>query len=117
MTRIRQPQQADGLYDPRYEHDACGVAVVARLDNRPSNEVVRLGIEAVATLEASFEMKNITLDTTIFPLHRQVWPEVTEPSNLRLSSPPRFPQRLRVSASVALSNPKMILNCKTKYFA
>ena len=51
MTRIRQPQQADGLYDPRYEHDACGVAVVARLDNRPSHEVVRLGIEAVANLE------------------------------------------------------------------
>jgi glutamate synthase domain-containing protein 2/glutamate synthase domain-containing protein 1/glutamate synthase domain-containing protein 3 len=51
MTRIRQPQQADGLYDPRYEHDACGVAVVARLDNRPTNEVVALGIEAVANLE------------------------------------------------------------------
>ncbi|HEY7968163.1 MAG TPA: glutamate synthase large subunit, partial [Solirubrobacteraceae bacterium] len=51
MTRIRQPQQADGLYDQRYEHDACGVAVVARLDNRPSHEVVRLGIEAVANLE------------------------------------------------------------------
>ena len=43
MTRIRQPQQADGLYDPRYEHDACGVAVVARLDNVPSHEVVALG--------------------------------------------------------------------------
>src|SRR5580698_3969804 len=51
MTRIRQPQQADGLYDPRYEHDACGIAVVARLDNRPSNEVVRLAIEALANLE------------------------------------------------------------------
>jgi len=51
MTSIRQPQQADGLYDPRYEHDACGVAVVARLDNRPTNEVVALGIEAVANLE------------------------------------------------------------------
>src|SRR5580704_2974692 len=51
MTRIRQPQQADGLYDPRYEHDACGVAVVARLDNRPSNQVVKLGIEEVANLE------------------------------------------------------------------
>src|ERR1700692_4469020 len=51
MTRISQPQQAAGLYDPRYEHDACGVAVVARLDNRPTNEVVKLGIEAVANLE------------------------------------------------------------------
>jgi glutamate synthase domain-containing protein 2/glutamate synthase domain-containing protein 1/glutamate synthase domain-containing protein 3 len=51
MTSIRQPQQADGLYDPRYEHDACGVAVVARLDNRPTHEVVALGIEALANLE------------------------------------------------------------------
>jgi glutamate synthase (NADPH/NADH) large chain/glutamate synthase (ferredoxin) len=51
MTRIRQPQQADGLYDPRYEHDACGVAVVARLDNVPSHQVVALGIEAVTNLE------------------------------------------------------------------
>src|ERR1700688_2576917 len=51
MTSISQPTQADGLYDPRYEHDACGVAVVARLDNRPSNEVVRLAIEALANLE------------------------------------------------------------------
>jgi len=51
MTSIRQPQQADGLYDPRYEHDACGVAVVARLDNRPTHDVVALGIEAVANLE------------------------------------------------------------------
>ena len=51
MTRIRQPQQADGLYDPRYEHDACGVAVVARLDNRATHDVVRLGIEALSNLE------------------------------------------------------------------
>jgi glutamate synthase domain-containing protein 2/glutamate synthase domain-containing protein 1/glutamate synthase domain-containing protein 3 len=51
MTSNRQPQQADGLYDPRYEHDACGVAVVARLDNRATNEVVALGIEAVMNLE------------------------------------------------------------------
>ena len=32
----RMPPQADGLYDPRYEHDACGVAMVARLDNVPT---------------------------------------------------------------------------------
>ena len=34
MTMIKPPQ-ADGLYDPRYEHDACGVAMVAKLDNVP----------------------------------------------------------------------------------
>ena len=37
--RTTQPQ-AEGLYDPRYEHDACGVAMVARLDNEPTHEVV-----------------------------------------------------------------------------
>ena len=36
-----QPK-AVGLYDPRYEHDACGVAFVARLDNDPTHEVVEM---------------------------------------------------------------------------
>ena len=31
---------AQGLYDPRFEHDACGVAAVARLDAVPSDEVI-----------------------------------------------------------------------------
>ena len=35
MDHQHQPPQADGLYDPRFEHDACGVAMVARLDNQP----------------------------------------------------------------------------------
>ncbi|HEY0344992.1 MAG TPA: glutamate synthase central domain-containing protein, partial [Solirubrobacteraceae bacterium] len=43
--------QAEGLYDPRYEHDACGVALVARLDNVPSHEVVEKGLQAVENLE------------------------------------------------------------------
>ena len=38
MTSIPE-QPAAGLYDPRYEHDACGVALVARLDNVPTHEV------------------------------------------------------------------------------
>ncbi len=45
------PPQADGLYDPTYEHDACGVALVARLDNVPSHEVVEKGLQAVENLE------------------------------------------------------------------
>jgi glutamate synthase (NADPH/NADH) large chain/glutamate synthase (ferredoxin) len=43
--------QAEGLYDPRYEHDACGVALVARLDNVPAHEVVEKGLQAVENLE------------------------------------------------------------------
>ena len=43
--------QATGLYDPRYEHDACGVAFVARLDNEPTHEVVEMGLRALENLE------------------------------------------------------------------
>ncbi len=37
-----------GLYDPRFEHDACGVALVADLRGRASHELVQ---RAVAALE------------------------------------------------------------------
>jgi glutamate synthase domain-containing protein 2/glutamate synthase domain-containing protein 1/glutamate synthase domain-containing protein 3 len=46
-----KPPHADGLYDPRFEHDACGVAMVARLDNAPSHEVVVRALEALDNLE------------------------------------------------------------------
>ena len=32
----QRPTGRVGLYDPTYEHDACGVAMVARLDGEPS---------------------------------------------------------------------------------
>src|SRR5919205_473263 len=50
MTPL-QPPQADGLYDPRFEHDACGVAMVARLDDRAEHEVVERALEALENLE------------------------------------------------------------------
>jgi glutamate synthase domain-containing protein 2/glutamate synthase domain-containing protein 1/glutamate synthase domain-containing protein 3 len=46
-----QPPKAVGLYDPRYEHDACGVGMVARLDNRPTHEVIARAITALENLE------------------------------------------------------------------
>ncbi len=50
MTYVPMPPQAAGLYDPRFEHDACGVALVARLDNRPAHEVVQKGLLALENL-------------------------------------------------------------------
>jgi glutamate synthase (NADPH/NADH) large chain/glutamate synthase (ferredoxin) len=50
MTMFKLPQ-ADGLYDPRFEHDACGVAMVAKLDNVPSHDVVVRALEALDNLE------------------------------------------------------------------
>ena len=45
------PPGAVGLYDPRFEHDACGVGMVARLDNEPTHEVVTRAITALENLE------------------------------------------------------------------
>ncbi len=39
-----------GLYDPSYEHDACGVGFVADIDGCPSHEVVLKGIEVLVNL-------------------------------------------------------------------
>jgi glutamate synthase (NADPH/NADH) large chain len=36
-----------GLYDPRQEHDACGVGLVASIDGKPRREVVEAGIAAL----------------------------------------------------------------------
>ncbi len=46
-----QPRRAVGLYDPRFEHDACGVGMVARLDNVPTHEVIVRSITALENLE------------------------------------------------------------------
>src|SRR4051812_6280727 len=43
--------KATGLYDPSFEHDACGVAFVARLDGRRSHETVRRALVALENLE------------------------------------------------------------------
>ncbi len=47
----KQPPQAVGLYDPSYEHDACGVGMVARLDNEPTHDVVTRAVTALENLE------------------------------------------------------------------
>jgi glutamate synthase (NADPH/NADH) large chain len=42
---------AQGLYDPAFEHDACGVSFVVDIKGRPSNEIVRLGLGALCNLQ------------------------------------------------------------------
>lgn len=46
-----RPRGRIGLYDPSYEHDACGVAMVAKLDGKPSHEAVERAIVALENLE------------------------------------------------------------------
>jgi len=40
-----------GLYDPRNEHDACGVGFVANIKGRKSHEVVTAGLEILINLD------------------------------------------------------------------
>ncbi len=41
----------EGLYDPEFEHDACGIGFVAHLKGKKSHYVVSKGLELLANLE------------------------------------------------------------------
>ena len=43
--------EAQGLYDPRNEHDACGVGFVADVKGRKSHEIVQEGLEILLKLD------------------------------------------------------------------
>jgi glutamate synthase (NADPH/NADH) large chain len=42
---------AQGLYDPRFEHDACGVNFVVHMKGLRSHEIVQMGIGALGNLQ------------------------------------------------------------------
>ena len=42
--------ERSGLYDPSFEHDACGVAMVATLNKKASHEIVQQGLQALRNL-------------------------------------------------------------------
>ena len=42
--------EKQGLYDPRFEHDACGVGFVCNIKGNASNDVVRQGLEVLNRL-------------------------------------------------------------------
>ncbi len=49
--RETRPPARQGLYDPWYEHDSCGVGFVVDLKNRKSHDIVEKGIEVLLNLE------------------------------------------------------------------
>jgi glutamate synthase (ferredoxin) len=49
--RSHRPAGAEGtLYDPRFEHDACGVGFVADVAGKPSHDIVRKALDSVVNL-------------------------------------------------------------------
>src|SRR5713101_7837616 len=50
MSFIAQPPGAAGLYDPRHEHDACGVGFVVHIKGRRSHAIVRQALQVLMNL-------------------------------------------------------------------
>jgi glutamate synthase (NADPH/NADH) large chain len=42
---------AQGLYDPRHEHDSCGVGFIVDMHNRKSHEIICKGLEILINLD------------------------------------------------------------------
>ena len=55
MTKINNFKKANsaglpepsGLYDPKYEHDGCGVGFVVNINGTKSHEIIERGIEVM----------------------------------------------------------------------
>jgi glutamate synthase (NADPH) large chain len=45
------PSQPEGLYDPQFEHDACGIAFVVNADGEQSHQIVADAITALKNLQ------------------------------------------------------------------
>src|SRR3954454_18421103 len=51
MRALHAGPPAQGLYDPRFEHDACGVAFVATLTGEASHDIVAKALTALRNLD------------------------------------------------------------------
>ncbi len=51
MTLFSTVPSAQGLYDPSQERDACGVAMVATLNKKPTHEIVSKALTALRNME------------------------------------------------------------------
>jgi glutamate synthase (ferredoxin) len=49
--KTNRPPAKQGLYDPQFEHDACGVGFVANIKGKKSHEIVRQALEILVNLD------------------------------------------------------------------
>jgi len=49
-TKLQKELAGRTLYDPSFEHDACGTGFVANISGKPSHDIVEKGIQAVVNL-------------------------------------------------------------------
>ncbi len=51
MTIQKSPPEKQGLYDPQFEHDACGVGFVCQMKGKRSHEIVQQAITILVNLD------------------------------------------------------------------
>src|SRR5262249_47907855 len=51
MAETRQEARGPGLYDPRNEHDSCGVGFVANIKGLKSHDIIRQGLRILVNLD------------------------------------------------------------------
>src|SRR6202522_3900583 len=49
--RILGPPPKQGLYDPQFEHDACGVGFVVNVKGKKSHEIIQQGLSVLLNLD------------------------------------------------------------------
>ena len=49
MSQTRMPGKC-GLYDPQWEHDACGIGAVANISGRRDHSIIEYGNEVLLNL-------------------------------------------------------------------
>jgi glutamate synthase (NADPH) large chain len=50
MMEKRIPE-AQGLYNPEYEHDNCGIGFVAHIKGKPSHEIIKRGLDVLLNMD------------------------------------------------------------------
>ncbi len=51
IHKISHLPKANGLYDPRNEHDACGLGMIANINNKQEHKIIADGLTILANLE------------------------------------------------------------------
>ena len=50
MSKVGYPKK-QGLYDPQFEHDSCGIGFVVNIKGKRSHKIVRQAIEVLVNLQ------------------------------------------------------------------
>src|SRR6516162_1577054 len=51
QVRRTRPPAAEGLYDPQFEHEACGVGFVVNIKGRKSHAIIQQALEVLLNLD------------------------------------------------------------------